>query len=75
MESTKFNMVRSFVPEVDENKIPKVGMDFNNLEEAYTYYNGYAKVAGFSIRKGSDKKKKKGCYVFERRTKKRDTGT
>ena len=51
MESTGFNMDRSFVTEVDENKIPKVGMYFNILEEAYTIYNGYAKVARISVRK------------------------
>eukprot|EP00268_Persea_americana_P020777 TRINITY_DN20844_c1_g2_i1.p1 TRINITY_DN20844_c1_g2~~TRINITY_DN20844_c1_g2_i1.p1 ORF type:complete len:101 (+),score=14.19 TRINITY_DN20844_c1_g2_i1:30-305(+) len=28
MESTGFNMDRSFVTEVDENKIPKVGIKF-----------------------------------------------
>lgn len=36
---------------LDGDKVPKVGMCFQSEEEAYTFYNLYAKGKGFSIRK------------------------
>ncbi|CAO2152918.1 unnamed protein product, partial [Urochloa humidicola] len=36
-----------------EDNIPKVGMKFNTEQEAYDYYNAYAREKGFSIRRSS----------------------
>ncbi|XP_061338562.1 protein FAR1-RELATED SEQUENCE 12-like [Gastrolobium bilobum] len=30
---------------------PKIGMLFSNEDEAYKFYNGYAKLVGFTVRK------------------------
>ncbi|KAH6832702.1 hypothetical protein C2S53_015746 [Perilla frutescens var. hirtella] len=38
---------------ISEEKIPKVGMEFDTDDAAYTFYNEYAKEVGFSIRKQS----------------------
>lgn len=40
-------------------------MSFANIEDAFKFYNSYAKVAGFSIRKGS-KNKKKNVVVWKK---------
>jgi hypothetical protein len=32
--------------------VPKVGLKFDTLEDAYEYYYNYAKLAGFDVRKG-----------------------
>ena len=42
------------MPQVDEEKLPKVGQVFENIEDAYNAYNTYAKAAGFSIRRSSE---------------------
>ncbi|KAL8556296.1 hypothetical protein ACS0TY_003933 [Phlomoides rotata] len=34
-----------------EEKIPKIGMEFDTEDAAYNFYNEYAKVTGFSIRR------------------------
>ena len=36
-----------------EDRIPKVGMKFCTEEEAYQFYNAYARDKGFSIRRSS----------------------
>ena len=33
-------------------RIPKIGMNFLSDEEAYSFYNKYAEVMGFSVRRG-----------------------
>ncbi|XP_020253758.1 protein FAR1-RELATED SEQUENCE 5-like [Asparagus officinalis] len=38
------------VPIVDEHLKPKIGMTFDNLEEAEKFYKNYGKVGGFDIR-------------------------
>jgi hypothetical protein len=37
---------------VSETFVPKVGMKFNELHDAYDFYCDYAKLAGFDVRKG-----------------------
>jgi hypothetical protein len=37
---------------VPEEFVPKVGLKFNALEDAYEYYCDYAKLAGFDVRNG-----------------------
>ncbi|XXG65614.1 hypothetical protein AAC387_Pa05g3271 [Persea americana] len=53
-ESGASSTVRSFIPDVEEEITPRVGMLMDSIEEAYDLYNTYAKVAGFSVRKSSD---------------------
>ena len=43
---------------------PKVGMRFNNEEDAYDFYNAYARSVGFSIRKNSSKKERGRVYFW-----------
>ncbi|PKA52951.1 Protein FAR1-like sequence 5 [Apostasia shenzhenica] len=35
-----------------EEMVPEVGMEFENEDKAYEFYNTYAGMAGFSVRKG-----------------------
>ena len=39
-----------------DERVPKLGMKFVSEEEAYTFYNKYAKTIGFGIRKSSGHK-------------------
>ena len=50
---------------VDE-RIPKVGMQFVSEEEAYSFYNKYAEVMGFSVRRGSKHKVKNSDTIQQR---------
>ncbi|KAG8365107.1 hypothetical protein BUALT_Bualt18G0069900 [Buddleja alternifolia] len=36
---------------ISEDKIPKIGMEFESENEAYNFYNEYARLAGFGIRR------------------------
>ncbi|KAJ8627606.1 hypothetical protein MRB53_020913 [Persea americana] len=45
---------------------PKLGMHFDDLDEAYNFYNAYGKLAGFSIRKESTNRGKDGEVVWKR---------
>ena len=58
MESAASSTVKSLIPEVDEDKTPRLGMIFSNIEEAFNFYNTYAEAAGFSIRRSSEKRVK-----------------
>lgn len=40
--------------------VPEVGMIFNSEEQAYDFYNSYAKGKGFSVRKGHLSRRKDG---------------
>ncbi|XXG83162.1 hypothetical protein AAC387_Pa10g0981 [Persea americana] len=62
LESAASSMSRIFIPEVDEDKTPRLGLYLHDLEEAYKFYNTYARAAGFGIRRGSDKKKRGEVY-------------
>ncbi|XP_010268007.1 PREDICTED: protein FAR1-RELATED SEQUENCE 5-like [Nelumbo nucifera] len=49
--------------EVSEKQgVPEVGMVFQTLEDAYSFYNGYAKNAGFSVRIFKGYKTKSGVW-------------
>ncbi|KAG0467708.1 hypothetical protein HPP92_018700 [Vanilla planifolia] len=37
---------------VSADMVPKLGMEFENEDKAYEFYNSYAGIAGFSVRKG-----------------------
>ena len=45
---------RIYTPEVQASATPVVGMQFISIEQAYAFYQSYAKLAGFSIRKGGE---------------------
>ncbi|KAL6222066.1 hypothetical protein ACLB2K_005458 [Fragaria x ananassa] len=44
-----------YTPEVADEYAPKVGQIFDSLEEVYEFYNNYAKMGGFGIRRHSQK--------------------
>ncbi|XP_042465845.1 protein FAR1-RELATED SEQUENCE 5-like [Zingiber officinale] len=53
-------------PQVGEDRKPQIGMEFPSLEEAFTFYNQYARESGFSARLGNrhtDEKRKKVAQV------------
>ncbi|KAJ0827414.1 putative armadillo-like helical, importin beta family [Helianthus annuus] len=45
---------RVYTSEVQASATPVVGMQFISIEQAYAFYQSYAKLAGFSIRKGGE---------------------
>ncbi|CAL8991275.1 unnamed protein product [Prunus brigantina] len=47
-----------YIPEVRNEERPKVGMKFDSLDFVYDFYNRYALLAGFSIRRHSSGKEK-----------------
>ncbi|XP_075515325.1 protein FAR1-RELATED SEQUENCE 5-like [Primulina tabacum] len=49
----------SYIPQVGDNQKPKIGMKFESLEEAFSFYNQYARESGFSARISNSKKSKK----------------
>eukprot|EP00268_Persea_americana_P039939 TRINITY_DN3957_c1_g1_i5.p1 TRINITY_DN3957_c1_g1~~TRINITY_DN3957_c1_g1_i5.p1 ORF type:complete len:268 (+),score=38.22 TRINITY_DN3957_c1_g1_i5:522-1325(+) len=57
-ESGASSTIISFVPDVEEELIPIVGMLVDSIEEACNLYNIYAKAARFSVRKSSDARRK-----------------
>ncbi|KAH6792221.1 hypothetical protein C2S52_002698 [Perilla frutescens var. hirtella] len=48
----------TFIPQVTVNVIPKVGQEFQSLEDALNFYNDYARQAAFSTRVANNKKDK-----------------
>ena len=46
-------------PQVGEDRKPQIGMEFPSLEEAFAFYNQYARESGFSARLGNSKKNKR----------------
>ena len=59
MDVTSSSSPSVHYPVVDENMTPKLGMHFDDLDEAYNFYNAYGKLAGFSIRKESTNKRQR----------------
>lgn len=47
----------------DANWMPKVDMEFKTDEEAYQFYNNYAKVVGFSVRKAWINRRASGVVI------------
>ncbi|XP_074583474.1 protein FAR1-RELATED SEQUENCE 5-like [Curcuma longa] len=47
-----------YIPQVTDDRKPKIGMEFTSLEETFSFYNQYAREAGFSARINSSKKNK-----------------
>lgn len=57
MDVASSSSVISHVPAVEEEKTPKMGMKFDTIDEAFGFYNDYAKLAGFKVRKDSSRTK------------------
>ncbi|XP_073034950.1 protein FAR1-RELATED SEQUENCE 5-like [Primulina eburnea] len=49
---------QQFIPQVANDRKPKIGMEFVSLEDAFSFYNQYAREAGFSARISNNKKNK-----------------
>ena len=69
-EGAQFDLMQSRLlseNEVNIDEVPKVGMEFESEDDAYVFYNRYAKVVGFSIRKDFLNKSKVNGTVVSRR--------
>lgn len=53
-------------PELPSNLIPTIGQQFRTLDEAFNFYNAYAKHAGFGIKKARTTNIGAICDVSER---------
>ncbi|XP_021985333.1 protein FAR1-RELATED SEQUENCE 5-like [Helianthus annuus] len=51
---------RTFIPDVDDLIKPQMYMLFNSLENAFLFYQRYAKAGGFTVRKGTQYEPRKG---------------
>ncbi|XP_042381983.1 protein FAR1-RELATED SEQUENCE 5-like isoform X1 [Zingiber officinale] len=49
---------QEYIPQVSDDRKPKIGMEFSSLDDAYSFYNQYAREAGFSSRMHTSKKNK-----------------
>ncbi|XP_074561432.1 protein FAR1-RELATED SEQUENCE 5-like [Curcuma longa] len=47
-----------YIPQLADDRKPKIGMEFLSLEDAFSFYNQYAREAGFSARISNSKKNK-----------------
>ncbi|XP_073048393.1 protein FAR1-RELATED SEQUENCE 5-like [Primulina eburnea] len=50
---------QSYIPQVGDDQKPSIGMRFDSLEDAFSFYNQYARESGFSARMSNSKKSKK----------------
>ncbi|KAG8367782.1 hypothetical protein BUALT_Bualt16G0108500 [Buddleja alternifolia] len=48
---------------ISEEKIPKIGMEFDDEKATYTFYNEYPKVVGFSVRKHALRRDNQGTII------------
>ncbi|KAL2499864.1 Protein FAR1-RELATED SEQUENCE [Abeliophyllum distichum] len=53
-----------FVPQVSISRISKIGQEFESHEEAYNFYNQYAREAGFSAHIANSKKNKESNEIY-----------
>ncbi|XP_021988872.1 protein FAR1-RELATED SEQUENCE 5-like [Helianthus annuus] len=51
---------RTFIPDVDDSIKPQMHMTFDSLENAFLFYQRYAKAGGFTARKGTQYEPRKG---------------
>ncbi|XP_073126798.1 protein FAR1-RELATED SEQUENCE 5-like [Henckelia pumila] len=56
-----------YIPPVLDDRKPKIGMKFASIEEAFLFYNQYAREAGFSARISTSKKNKMSNEVVWKR--------
>ena len=62
MQETAATNAKDHINEI----VPKIGMNFLSDEEAYSFYNKYAEVMGFSVRRGSKHKVKNSDTIQQR---------
>ncbi|XP_073121059.1 protein FAR1-RELATED SEQUENCE 5-like [Henckelia pumila] len=55
-----------YIPQVVDDRKPKIGMKFASLEEAFSFYNQYARESGFSARISNSKKNKANEVVWKK---------
>ncbi|XP_073133316.1 protein FAR1-RELATED SEQUENCE 5-like [Henckelia pumila] len=55
---------QSYIPQVGDDRKPNIGMRFESLEDAYSFYNHYARESGFSARMSNSKRSKKTSEVI-----------
>ncbi|KAK1424111.1 hypothetical protein QVD17_19425 [Tagetes erecta] len=48
---------KHYIPDVLEELKPKVGMTFDNMDQAFAYYCNYAAASGFGVRKDGESKR------------------
>lgn len=79
MEPGTSSVMNSFISTGDDEKCPKLGMLFNTIDDAFDFYNAYARDVAFNVRKSLENKRidprnTKKFYLleeislFERRT-------
>ncbi|XP_073128254.1 protein FAR1-RELATED SEQUENCE 5-like [Henckelia pumila] len=54
---------QSYIPQVGDDRKPNIGRRFESLDDAYSYYNQYARESGFSARISNSKRSKKTSEV------------
>ncbi|KAK1323549.1 hypothetical protein QJS10_CPA02g01015 [Acorus calamus] len=54
-ETIDSNESRIWIPDVDDECKPILGMSLDSIEEAEKFYKNYAKIVGFCVRKSSTK--------------------
>ncbi|KAG6430089.1 hypothetical protein SASPL_108150 [Salvia splendens] len=47
-----------YIPQVANDRKPKIGMQFESIDDAFEFYNQYAREAGFSARYSNSRKNK-----------------
>ena len=47
-----------YIPEVANDRKPEIGMKFGSIDDAFEFYNQYAREAGFSARYSNSRKDK-----------------
>ncbi|XP_075475072.1 protein FAR1-RELATED SEQUENCE 5-like [Primulina tabacum] len=55
---------QSYIPQVGDDQKPTIGMRFDSIEDAFSFYNQYARESGFSARISNSKKSKQTNEVI-----------
>ena len=59
------NTSASFLPNVPEDVTPRIGLEFASVDDAYNFYNKYAWLSGFGVRKDTSRKDKAGVLCMQ----------
>ncbi|XP_073277673.1 protein FAR1-RELATED SEQUENCE 5-like [Primulina huaijiensis] len=55
---------QSYIPQVGDDQKPTIGMRFDSIEDAFSFYNQYSRESGFSARISNSKKSKQTNEVI-----------
>ena len=47
-----------YIPQIANDRKPEIGMKFTSIDDAFEFYNQYAREAGFSARISNSKRNK-----------------